>query len=474
MDDKLVRAKVHTAVQQHCATSGVQPNPYLAQRVLAAARDEGVPVVKKKLSLGLVFILILLLTGTVALAATLLWQDYVPQMKQTEHEMGDYVEWPATRRIQLAKDIVVMGYLDESEDTQILSSETATEQDKAAAADWLMLKLTGLEDVKEVHSTLITYAIMGHEDTWTPEQRVWWNEITNLYADTGTNDTLIAPMKGDLSEDEAIAIGYEALQEVYGFTDEEMQRLHPVANLYVTEQQPDYKRWDIQFKRYREGSSTYVEKVYSVIVDENGEVIGDPDVGIPHIREARELAMQVEARQQEQLASRPASVKLYDEYSKKYGNSIFGAWPVEAKAEWSQEAKSIVQRDIDLGWIVPYDSEEASIANNRVIYSVVYTYGVPAEDALTEDKALQIAYDTVKREYGFDADDFRWIYPFYDVTDPENSLWRFMFYPTSKEAEPSIPFARVEMDAKTGEVLMHETFERYEDHWDYENYIKWY
>ena len=61
MDDKLVRAKVHTAVQQHCATSGVQPNPYLAQRVLAAARDEGVPVVKKKLSLGLVFILILLL-----------------------------------------------------------------------------------------------------------------------------------------------------------------------------------------------------------------------------------------------------------------------------------------------------------------------------------------------------------------------------------------------------------------------------
>ena len=49
MDDKLVRAKVHTAVQQHCATSGVQPNPYLAQRVLAAARDEGVPVVKKML-----------------------------------------------------------------------------------------------------------------------------------------------------------------------------------------------------------------------------------------------------------------------------------------------------------------------------------------------------------------------------------------------------------------------------------------
>ena len=52
-----------------------------------------------------ILVMVLLLTGTVALAATLLWQDYVPQMKQTEHEFGDYDEWPAARRIQLAKDI---------------------------------------------------------------------------------------------------------------------------------------------------------------------------------------------------------------------------------------------------------------------------------------------------------------------------------------------------------------------------------
>lgn len=474
MDDKLVRAKVHTAVQQHCAASGVQPNPYLAQRVLAAARDEGVPVVKKKLSLGLVLILILLLTGTVALAATLLWQDYVPQMKQTEHELGDYVEWPAARRIQLAKDIVAMGYLDESEDAKILSSETATEQDKAAAADRLMLLLTGQEDVGEIHSNLITYAIMGHEDTWTPEQRVWWNKLTTQHADTGANDTLIVPTKADLPEDEAIAIAYEAVQEVYGFTDEEMQCLHPAANLYVTDQRPDYKRWDIQFKRYREGSSTYVEKVYSVIVDEHGEVIGDPDVGMPHVREARELALQAEAKRQEQLAKRPESVKLYDEYSEKYGSSIFGDWPVEAKAAWSQEAKAIVQRDIDLGWIIPYDSEEASRSNNDVVFSTVFTYGVPSENDLTETQALEIAYATLKSEYGCDADDFSYIFPFYDVTNPEKPLWRFMLYPANKKAEPDIPFARVEMDAKTGEVQMHETFERSNDYKDFEYNMKWY
>lgn len=96
MDDKLVRARVHTAVQQHCAASGVQPAPYLAQRVLNAANAERVGkggiVAKRKMSIALMIAAVLMLSGIVAVAATLLWQDYVPQMTQTEHEMGDYVE----------------------------------------------------------------------------------------------------------------------------------------------------------------------------------------------------------------------------------------------------------------------------------------------------------------------------------------------------------------------------------------------
>ena len=331
MDDKLVRAKVHTAVQQHCATSGVQPNPYLAQRVLAAARDEGVPVVKKKLSLGLVFILILLLTGTVALAVSLLWQDYVPQMKQTEHELGNYAEWPAVRRIQLAKDVVAMGYLDESEDTQILSSETATEQDKAAAADRLMLKLTGLEDLKEVHSTLITYAIMGHEDTWTPEQRVWWNGIVTMYGDDGAMDTLIVPTKDVLSEQDAIAIARAAIQEAYGFDDVYMNSLQPVANLYTTDERPNYKRWDIQFKKYREGSTSYVEKVYCAVVDENGEVISDPDVGIDHPAES---VARLKARSEEiENAENPELTRIYEQYGSVVGTRSIWRLTLAEKAE---------------------------------------------------------------------------------------------------------------------------------------------
>lgn len=309
MNDEKMRQQIHTGIDRRCAA--LTSDPYRVQRVLNMAHREGESVVKKKkVSLGLVFVLILMLTGTAALAAALLWQDYVPQMKQTEHELGDYAQWPAARRIQLAKDMAAMGYLDGSNDTLILSSETATEQEKAAAADLLMLKLTGQEDVKEIHSSLITCAIMGQEDCWTPEQRVWWNGIVNMYADTGAQDTLIVPAKEDLSGAEAIAAARAAIQEAYGFDDAYMNSLHPVANLYVTEQRPDYKRWDIQFKKYREGSESYLEKVYCAVVDENGEVISDPDVGIDHPSES---AARANTRSEEPAnAENPEISKVYE------------------------------------------------------------------------------------------------------------------------------------------------------------------
>lgn len=362
--------KVQKALNQDA--SFIQPNPYLAQRVLNVANAEcvgnGEVVVKRKMPIALIIGIVLMLSGAVAIAATLLWQDYVPQMKQTEHEMGDYVEWPAVRRIQLAKDIVATGYLDESEDTQILSSETDTERDKAAAADRLMLKLTGLEDVKEIHSTLITYAIMGQEDTWTPEQRVWWNGIVTMYGDDGATDTLIVPTKDVLSEQNAIAIARAAIQEAYGFDYAYMSSLHPVASLYTTDERPDYKRWDIQFKKYREGSSTYVEKVYSAVVDENGEVISDPDVGIDHPAEKAKRLDSSFADEMENTL--PIVAEIYNVY----GSHVLG------RSIWSL---SVV--------------EKASLLGGKNC--------LPRGESITESEAVRIARERLK-SIGYDLETY--------------------------------------------------------------------
>ena len=68
MDDKLIRAKVHTAVEQHCAASGLRPNPQLARQVLAAARERRKGRVSRKNKWLLLVAAILILMTTIAVA----------------------------------------------------------------------------------------------------------------------------------------------------------------------------------------------------------------------------------------------------------------------------------------------------------------------------------------------------------------------------------------------------------------------
>lgn len=75
MNNEKMRFKIKTGIDRHCAV--LSPDPDRVQRVLHAAHKEGKTVVQKKTPRGLVLLLILTLIGLAALAAALLWRDYV-------------------------------------------------------------------------------------------------------------------------------------------------------------------------------------------------------------------------------------------------------------------------------------------------------------------------------------------------------------------------------------------------------------
>lgn len=153
--------------------------------------------VKKRLSLGLVLAIALILITVTAFAASLLWENYAAEVKTIEHEQGDYQKWPLEEKISLAQNLVDMGHIQESEKTTKLFDDATPEGDKQMIVDDLMLELTDMDDVSEINFDMITYAIMGFFETWTPEQRVWWQGITDMYRISDSVDTLVTPTAED-------------------------------------------------------------------------------------------------------------------------------------------------------------------------------------------------------------------------------------------------------------------------------------
>lgn len=105
MDDNRIREQVHHAVQHHSARAGIQPNPYLAQRVLNVAHEKGEESVRRKLSIGFV-VTIALITVTlcsVAIAAANRWGmlDFVDRYSGDRYVPEDAQDYVKT-------DVVVM------------------------------------------------------------------------------------------------------------------------------------------------------------------------------------------------------------------------------------------------------------------------------------------------------------------------------------------------------------------------------
>lgn len=163
MDDKMVRDKVHHAVQQHCATSGVQPNPYLAQRVLAAAHEKGEGKVRRKLSYGLILAIVMMLLTVTAVAAVLLSMreivdDYAVPIGQQSVGEVDYTPEEVSILVRLAQENGITF----SENT-LSNIAWAESRGEGYAKD---------EFIKQ-----LAYSEFGDDmSTWTLEQQKWYDD----------------------------------------------------------------------------------------------------------------------------------------------------------------------------------------------------------------------------------------------------------------------------------------------------------
>ena len=223
---------------------------------------------------------------------------------------------------------------------------------------------------------------------------MWWQQVTRKFdGDDGADDTFLVPDDGVITEAEAVAAARAAILSAKELAPDALDAAQPVADLYVTQQQPDRPRWNVQFKLFREGSDSYVERVYSAVVDaRSGEVLSDPDTGVPHPDEAAA----------QQSAARPDTplFQAIDAMAESVQRDIasFGAWPLSLKAEYARDIAPRVRAIVDSGDLTPLDNGAGP--NLYVIAAAAYDYGLPGEGDLAQEDALERAREAARSASG--------------------------------------------------------------------------
>lgn len=164
MNHEKMREHVHTGIDRQCAS--LTSDPYRVQRVLNMAHETpktGGFVVKKKLSVGMVFAIVLILMTVTAVAAVLLSmrqivEDYAVPMGQQSVGEVDYTPEELSILVQLAQENGI-----EFSEHAMSNIAWAESHSEGYAKD---------EFIKQ-----LAYAEFGEDmSTWTLEQQKWFDD----------------------------------------------------------------------------------------------------------------------------------------------------------------------------------------------------------------------------------------------------------------------------------------------------------
>ena len=206
MNHEKMREHVHTGIDRQCAS--LTSDPYRVQRVLKMAHETqgtGGIVVKKKLSIGFVLMMAVMLLGVTALAATLLWQDAGEKVAPMESENGYYDTWNTEAKIELIKALYDLGELKDNPDAErVLNSTDMPDAEKNALCDKIMCAyVSGSPDTVTLLSIL--EKLHGDMSTWSMEDKVWYNNLLNANNMLSAEDTnYVLPETGEFTQEQAV------------------------------------------------------------------------------------------------------------------------------------------------------------------------------------------------------------------------------------------------------------------------------
>ena len=469
MDKRKNRNQIQNAL--NATLSGLQDDPWLAQRVIAEAK--GAKKVKKKLSAGLVIAIVLIIIVTTALAVATLCE--VAQMiAQTEQDSGNFGFWPAEKKVAVVTALADQGYIEETDTIKQMREDGFSVDEANQAADTLIEAFTGWK-ASDTGFMVIMQAAWGPFDTWSDEDKAWYSRVMEDVGVESDGKTVYVLPEGRISKEQAVEIATKAIVEGTGIDESVLENYNLIVNFQVPEfaeegdQQP---YWYVMYDAKENSPDNPFPAMELFIHPQTGELLES-------VEEILERWANLPRRPDNALYQ---AIDSYYKRAMELGVYSFREWPLELRAEYSQEINPMVQAILDSG-----DTTELMNCGNldiQVIAQSSYVYGMPDEQAISQEDAYALATEALMEAYTLPADHFEkyaQVQVYYDITNAP--CWRFFFNPKELDVERleggwydplfNVCF-KVEIDAYTGEMLHTERFDFKLSGHDLAYELKWY
>jgi hypothetical protein len=235
--------------------------------------------VKKKLTVGLVFALCLMLAAVGALAVTLLWKDTAEQIAPLEGQHGYYDTWNADAKAALIRMLDDAGELKDSDAVRKVLSENLDDDTLNRLSDEIMTAyVNGTVDTVTLESIL--FQLHGDFSTWSDEDKAWYEELLKQNDLLGDHSGYSIPEGEEVSRSQAFDIA-ATFFEGLGITGLDPSK----AEATFTEQDVDYWYGETQVSRTGHRSWSIVwpggDNTVQIDIDADGTVSG---YSIPELR----------------------------------------------------------------------------------------------------------------------------------------------------------------------------------------------
>jgi len=212
MDDHNQVERIRHAVDTRL--SGLEGDPWMMQRVLSNAKGE--TKVKKKLSVGFVLVMVLVL-ATVAALAAVTWNALYEKTIEKEGQSGLIQFWSTSDKVALVDWMVEAGAkLDDAKVVQLHDGSLSEEQQGALAMELIRDYFPARDGI--LTSVDIIAKEKGPIENWSLEDKAWFSKMLEKYQPEEVGSVNLLPDGDDITQEQAIEIMYAYYEKQYGLT----------------------------------------------------------------------------------------------------------------------------------------------------------------------------------------------------------------------------------------------------------------